>query len=336
MPADILKNPASLRNFRRRLLAWYGIHRRDLPWRRTRDPYQIWLSEIMLQQTRVAAVLEHYKSFLKRFPRIKDLAVAKEADVLAVWSGLGYYRRARMLHRAAKVLTAEHGGHLPRSSTELRQLPGIGRYTANAVASIAFGEPVAVVDGNVERVLGRILGRSLAGEEVWSAAQTALDPGNPGDFNQAMMELGATVCVPGVPRCGGCPLKRQCVSRGLIRHTITIPEKRLRCSASLLLSYRDGKIMLQQRPLSAAIMAGMWELPESKRELRREPLLRVKHSITTTDWSISVFASDRSAPRSAERWVHLSEVSQLPLTGLTRKVLSRLKLPVCSTVQTRS
>jgi A/G-specific adenine glycosylase len=326
VPADILQNPASLRNFRRRLLAWYDIHRRELPWRKTRDPYRIWVSEIMLQQTRVAAVLEHYKSFLNRFPRMKDLADAKEADVLAVWSGLGYYRRARMLHRAAKLLMAEHRGHLPHASPELRQLPGIGRYTANAVASIAFGEPVAVVDGNVERVLSRILGRSLASEEVWSAAQTALEPTNPGDFNQAMMELGATVCVPGVPRCGGCPLKRQCVSPGLTRHTIPIPEKRLRCSASLLLSYRDGKIMLQQRPLTAAIMAGMWELPESRRELRREPLLKVKHSITTTDWSISVFASRRTTPRQSERWIHLSEGSQLPLTGLTRKLLRKLKL----------
>jgi A/G-specific adenine glycosylase len=280
----------------------------------------------MLQQTRVAAVLEHYKSFLKRFPRIKDLAAAAEADVLAIWSGLGYYRRARMLHRAAKLLTAEHGGHLPHASMEWRQLPGIGRYTANAVASIAFGEPVAVVDGNVERVLSRLVGRSLAGEEVWSAAQTALDPANAGDFNQAMMELGATVCVPGVPRCGGCPVKRQCVSCGLTKHAITIPEKRLRCSASLLLSYRDGKILLQQRPLRAPMMAGMWQLPESVRELRREPLLKVKHSITTTDWSISVFASHRSAPRPSERRVHLSEVSQLPLTGLTRKVLRKLKL----------
>jgi A/G-specific adenine glycosylase len=280
----------------------------------------------MLQQTRVAAVLEHYKSFLKRFPRIQDLAAAEEADVLAIWSGLGYYRRARMLHRAAKLLTDEREGRLPRSSTELRQLPGIGRYTANAVASIAFGEPVAVVDGNVERVLSRILGEDLAGEAVWSAAQTLLDPANAGDFNQAMMELGATVCVPGVPRCGGCPVKRQCVSRGLKPDISAIPEKRLHRFTSLLVIRRNGKILLRRRPLTARIMAGMWELPETTRELRREPLLKVKHSITTTDWSISVFASRRTTPKSSERWIHLSEVSQTPLTGLTRKVLRKLKL----------
>jgi A/G-specific adenine glycosylase len=336
VPAHIFKNPRSLRNFRRQLLAWYGIHHRDLPWRRTRDPYRIWISEIMLQQTRVAAVLEHYESFLKRFPRIEDLAGTKEADVLAIWSGLGYYRRARMLHCAAKLLKAEHRGHLPHGSMEWRRLPGIGRYTANAIASIAFGEPVAVVDGNVERVLSRILGRSLAGEEVWSAAQTALDPANPGDFNQAMMELGATVCVPGVPRCGGCPVRRQCASRGPTNHTITIPEKRLHRSASLLLIYRDGKIMLRQRPLSAAMMASMWELPESKRDLRRAPLLKVKHSITVTDWSISVLASHRSTPGPSDRWVHLNEICQLPLTGLTRKVLRKLNLLGSSAVQTRS
>jgi A/G-specific adenine glycosylase len=251
VPSDILNNPASLRNFRRQLSAWYGVHRRDLPWRRTRDPYRIWVSEIMLQQTRVAAVLERYKSFLQRFPRIKDLAAAEEADVLAVWSGLGYYRRARMLHCAAKLVRDERGGRLPRSSTELRQLPGIGRYTANAVASIAFGESVAVVDGNVERVLVRILGKRSASEEVWSAAQTLLDPANAGDFNQAMMELGATVCVAGVPRCGGCPVKRQCISRGQKQDAMAIPEKRLQRSASLLLICRNGNIMLKQRPLTA-------------------------------------------------------------------------------------
>jgi A/G-specific adenine glycosylase len=326
VPSDIFNNPTSLREFRGRLLAWYGAHRRDLPWRRTRDPYRIWVSEIMLQQTRVAAVLEHYKSFLKRFPRIKDLAAAAEADVLAIWSGLGYYRRARMLHRAAKLLMAEHGGCLPRSSTELRQLPGVGRYTANAVASIAFGEAVAVVDGNVERVLSRILGKRFGGDEVWKAAQTLLDPADAGDFNQAMMELGATVCVGGVPRCGGCPVRRDCISRGLKQDTVTIPEKRLHRSASLLLISRNGKIMLRQRPLTATIMAGMWELPESMRELRREPLLKVKHSITTTDWSISVFASRRTTPKSSERWIHRSEVPELPLTGLTRKALRKLKL----------
>src|SRR5580704_4140793 len=153
--------------FRQRLLAWYDAHARDLPWRRDRDPYRVWLSEIMLQQTRVAAVIEHYHEFLRRFPTVKKLAAAREESVLAAWSGLGYYRRARMLHAAAKVVARERGGKFPATAGDLLALPGIGRYTAAAIASIAFGEPVAVVDGNVERVLQRVLGRRLAGEELW-------------------------------------------------------------------------------------------------------------------------------------------------------------------------
>src|SRR4030088_1756445 len=148
--------------FRRRILAWYDEHARDLPWRKSRDPYRVWLSEIMLQQTRVAAVIAHYQEFLRRFPTIEKLAAAREASVLAAWSGLGYYRRARMLHAAAKVVARDHGGKFPDTTEALRELPGIGRYTAAAIASIAFGKPVAVVDGNVERVLQRLSGKRLA------------------------------------------------------------------------------------------------------------------------------------------------------------------------------
>ncbi len=156
--------------FARSLLAWYDLHQRDLPWRASRDPYRVWLSEIMLQQTRVAAVIEHYQEFLRRFPTVEKLAAAREASVLAAWSGLGYYRRARMMHAAAKVIVREHGGKFPANVEGLRALPGIGRYTAAAIASIAFAEKVAVVDGNVERVLQRIAGKRLAGEELWTAA----------------------------------------------------------------------------------------------------------------------------------------------------------------------
>src|SRR5258708_6299981 len=173
--------------FRERLLAWYDEHARDLPWRQSRDPYRVWLSEIMLQQTRVAAVIAHYREFLRRFPSVEKLAAAGEASVLAAWSGLGYYRRARMLHAAAKVVTRDHEGKFPETIEGLRELPGIGRYTAAAISSIAFGEPVAVVDGNVERVLQRLLGKRLAGEELWEAAGGLRDPGRRWDFDQAMM-----------------------------------------------------------------------------------------------------------------------------------------------------
>ena len=149
---------------RQRLLQWYLAHARDLPWRESRDPYRVWLSEIMLQQTRVAAVIAHYHEFLRRFPTVEKLAAAREASVLAAWSGLGYYRRARMLHAAAKVVVREKGGKFPATAKDLRALPGVGRYTAAAIASIAFGEPAAVVDGNVERVLQRVRGRNLGGE----------------------------------------------------------------------------------------------------------------------------------------------------------------------------
>ena len=187
--------------FRRHLLWWYDRNKRDLPWRKDRDPYHVWISEIMLQQTRVAAVIEYYRRFLERFPTVHALAAAREASVLTAWSGLGYYRRARALHQAAKVIVNEYAGRFPQTADGLRALPGIGRYTGAAIASIAFDEAAAVVDGNVERVLGRLLGRNLDREEAWSTADELLSRCRPGDFNQALMELGATVCLPRDPKC---------------------------------------------------------------------------------------------------------------------------------------
>ena len=201
--------------FRRALLRWYDRHRRDLPWRETRDPYRIWLSEIMLQQTRVAAVLDHYRIFLERFPNVQALAAASEEAVLAAWSGLGYYRRARMLHRCAQQIAEHHDGRFPQNAEDLLALPGIGRYTAAAIASIAFAEPVAVVDGNVERVLQRFTGINLTTPQIWQHAQALLANSRPGDFNQAMMELGAMVCVPRQPKCPECPLQELCATRAI-------------------------------------------------------------------------------------------------------------------------
>lgn len=324
-----LSRPASVRSFRRELLSWYRLNRRSLPWRRTRDPYRIWVSEIMLQQTRVAAVLDHYQRFLKRFPAIRDLAAAGESAVLAEWSGLGYYRRARMLHRAAQVLVSEQRGVLPHSSAELRHLPGIGRYTANAIASIAYSEPVAVVDGNVERVLARISGKSLSGEAIWTAAHGLLDVAQPANFNQAMMELGATICLPGAPRCELCPVKRFCMSRDLSPARIAIAsgnKARHQRFAYLSVVRRRDSILLRQRSDSERLMAGMWELPEMANVPTRPALLQLRHSITTTDWRVAIFSSSRFKKDKSMRWVKLSEVSHRPLTGLTRKVLRRLNL----------
>ena len=264
--------PATLRiqadtwDFRARLLGWYDAHARDLPWRRDQDPYRVWLSEIMLQQTRVAAVIEHYHEFLRRFPTVEKLAAAREASVLAAWSGLGYYRRARMLHAAAKVVTKKLGGRFPTTAEALLDLPGIGRYTAAAIASIAFGEAVAVVDGNVERVLQRISGQQLSGEKFWNAAGELLDRERPGDFNQAMMELGATVCTPRGPSCLTCPVVDLCATRGELADTPkTAPQKKGEIHYAL--HFRDtdgsnGKVFLVQRARDASLMAGMWELPE--------------------------------------------------------------------------
>lgn len=319
------KSTARRSHFHQKLLAWYSANRRTLPWRETRDPYRIWVSEVMLQQTRVAAVLDHYRRFLQQFPSVKALAQAKESDVLAVWSGLGYYRRARMLHSAAKVVAEEYSGRVPESAEELRKLPGIGRYTANAIASIAFAEPVAVLDGNVERVLTRMCGAPISQPQLWSMAQSLLAPAQPGNFNQAMMELGATICLPGIPECHRCPVKSECSSRGQKQLTRT-PAQRHRKSAFLKLIVRNQAILFRQRPASARLMPSMWELPEYGRGPGRQALLRLKHSITSTDWEINVYSATRTALRCGETWVPLARVSRLPLTGLTRKILRRMNL----------
>src|SRR5208283_179927 len=216
-------DPAKIAAMRVRLLGWYAQHQRNLPWRQSSDPYAIWVSEIMLQQTRVAVVADRYQEFMERFPTLIALALAPEQDVLALWSGLGYYRRARMLHKAAQFVAANLGGNLPMRAEELRLLPGIGAYTAAAVASIAHREPVAVVDGNVERVLCRLAGWDTGSRKGGGAtlrrkiedlAQRLLDRARPGDFNQAIMELGATVCAPRNPQCAVCPLRVDCITRG--------------------------------------------------------------------------------------------------------------------------
>jgi A/G-specific adenine glycosylase len=232
------------RSIRARLLRWYDVHRRDLPWRGERDPYRIWLSEVMLQQTRVAAASGYYQRFLRRFPTVRHLARARISSVMAAWSGLGYYRRARALHQAARQVAQL--GQFPASAAGLRQLPGIGRYTAAAVASIAFGEAVAVVDGNVERVLRRLTGRELAREEQWDLAAFLLSRARPGDFNQALMELGATVCLPRQPKCLACPLVEACATRG--EPAQSSAEARHKRTVHYALDATDGAVFLVQRP----------------------------------------------------------------------------------------
>jgi A/G-specific adenine glycosylase len=317
--------------FRRALLRWYDQHRRDLPWRETRDPYRIWLSEIMLQQTRVAAVLEHYRIFLERFPNVQALAAASEEAVLAAWSGLGYYRRARMLHQAAQQIAEQHGGCVPRNSEALLALPGVGRYTAAAIASIAFAEPVAVVDGNVERVLQRFIGINLTTPQVWQHAQALLVKSRPGDFNQAMMELGATVCVPRAPRCSMCPVRKWCVTQGEVPRAES-PSRQKKKQIWCALERRDGngggKVRLVQRPKKASLMPGMWELPQSSEPPRALPASArwrtFRHFITVTDYTVHVLRNTPllDAPPAAKgKWIAIDRIPQIPITGLTRKIL---------------
>jgi len=312
------------RRFRKKLLAWYDSHRRDLPWRASRDPYRVWLSEIMLQQTRVAAVISHYREFLRRFPTAQKLAAAREASVLAAWSGLGYYRRARMLHAAAKVIVREHGGNVPASEKALRELPGIGRYTAAAIASIAFDEPVAVVDGNVERVLQRVSGKRLAGEELWVAANSFLDARRPGDFNQAMMELGAVVCTPRAPGCLACPVIEMCATRGELALQTKVAKQTKR-EIHYALDIREGEVFLVQRARDASLMPSMWELPERRSASGGIPRFTLRHSITVTDYTVRVWP--KAVPPGVDgKWFPLDRLDRIALTGLTRKILRKVEV----------
>jgi len=316
---------ADPRIFAQRLLAWYEGHKRDLPWRKDRDPYRVWLSEIMLQQTRVAAVLEHCRLFLKRFPNTRKLAAAREASVLAAWSGLGYYRRARMLHAAAKLVVKDHAGQFPGNSAELRNLPGIGRYTAAAIASISFGEPVAVVDGNVERVVQRVVGDRVAGDRLWQVAGSLLDTKHPGNFNQAMMELGATVCLPRQPQCLLCPVSALCAARGELERPASVPRQQ-KCEIHLGLARRAREVFLVQRKQKESLMPGMWELPEfSPANGNTKPLFSLRHSITVTDYTVQV--SEMPRPNGlAGKWIPTPRLALLPLTGLARKILRRAEI----------
>lgn len=300
-----------------RLLDWYDCNRRDLPWRRTADPYRVWISEIMLQQTRVGAVLDHYARFLRRFPTVKKLAAATESQVLALWSGLGYYRRARLLHAAARVIVNQPQEQLPRTAEGWRELPGIGRYTAAAIASIAFGEAAAVVDGNVERVLRRLAGTSKTA--AWDVAEELLSPARPGDFNQAMMELGATVCLPANPKCGECPWHKFCASRGADDRPARTARRA--ATASYTLHQRRGRILLSRRGGDESLMPSMWELPVAAASANGR-VERFRHAILDTDYHVEVHLEADALTLEGSKWVPTARLGDLPLTGLCRKVLA--------------
>jgi A/G-specific adenine glycosylase len=330
-----------------RLLAWYDGARRDLPWRRRHDPYAVWVSEIMLQQTTVDTVLLYYEGFLARFPDLASLAAASQEQVLAAWSGLGYYRRARNLHAGAQQIAA--AGEWPRDATAWRRLPGVGEYTAAAISSMTGGEVVAVLDGNVERVLSRLLAssgdpkRAATRRPLQETAQSLLVPTRPGDSNQALMELGATVCRPRQPRCAECPLAAECAGRASGTPQDYPPPRRRRASETVrrqaFVVAVDERYLLFQRPAEAPRLAGFWELPWVE-GAGGAPALerkyggrwtvghshgRVRHAITHRRFLVDVLAARWQPAGPAEaspwRWCSSPEIAALATSSLVAKAL---------------
>ncbi len=330
------------------LVRWFRRGHRDLPWRRTRDPYAVWVSEIMLQQTRVEVVVPYYERFLARFPAVDTLATAPLDEVLAQWAGLGYYRRARQLHAAAGSIVRDHAGRLPEPEDALRGLPGIGRYTAGAIRSIAFGLPAPIVDGNVARVLSRLF--ALAGgpgeaaweKRLWGLATALVPAADPSAFNQGLMELGATVCTPRAPRCDACPLARFCQARGHGRPEAYPPPKARarveRVERWALVSTRrsDGALWLCRRADDGP-NAGQWEFPLVAPRAAGPPagariLGAIRHGILARDYRIRAYAVPAATARQAARagaWVERGALAGRHITTVTRKILALMEAPAC-------
>lgn len=344
----------------RRLLIWYRQHARRLPWREQVDPYRVWVSEIMLQQTRVETVIPYYHRWIERFPSLAALAGASEQEVLQAWEGLGYYSRARNLLRAARRVMAEHGGRLPSDPKALRRLPGIGRYTAGALASIAFGLDEPALDGNMRRVLARLNNLTLAarspeGERLlWQMAQENLPAGQAGDYNQALMDLGALLCTPRSPDCERCPLNDLCQARALgvqEERPVLSPRPALpHHTVTAAVIRRDGKVLVARRP-SGGLLGGLWEFPGGKLEaeeelgdgLRREiceelgvevivgaPLGVYHHSYTHFRITLHAFecrlAAGEPCPLEASelRWAAPAELASFPMGKIDRRIAGSL------------
>jgi A/G-specific adenine glycosylase len=354
-----------LTSFRKQLLAWFRQFQRDLPWRRSKDPYRIWISEIMLQQTRVAAVVPYYERFLMRFPDVRALAKAPQEEVLRLWSGLGYYSRARNLQKAAQQIVALHGGEFPREAKGALALSGIGSYTAAAILSIAFDARHAVLDGNVARVLARLgairgdLRESRGWQALQHTAQELLDSKSPGDWNQAMMELGAMICTPRAPQCLLCPVAKFCRARKS-GDPESFPERRKKreavqvtLAAAMLITPRGETLLLpppqekvENKPAAddvATLVSRMWHfptiairddalaelriflagiLPGKNGALRLEPLAKVRHAVTYRNITVLPFRiTVAKLPRvTGAKTIRLEELSTVPISNLTRKI----------------
>lgn len=336
--------------FAKRLLEWYGENKRSLPWRGTVDPYAVWVSEIMLQQTRVDAVIPYFLRWMERFPTVSDLAGSTERAVLNLWEGLGYYARARNLRKAAQVVAREHGGELPRDVASLRSLPGVGRYTAGAIASIAFGLDQPALDGNIRRVLARVFNvsepaNSPGGERLlWELAARHLPKGKAGDYNQALMDLGATICIPANPRCPVCPVRTQCRARKLgiqaerpvLKARKAVPHH---VYAGAVIT-RRGRVLLAQRP-STGLLGGMWEFPNGKvrgasaralaRTVRRlydldvhcgELLGVVRHGYSHFTIELHAFhcTADTIPETKNFRWIPIRRLESFPMGRVDRQI----------------
>ncbi len=340
-----------------RLLAWYSKQGRALPWRQTRDPYRIWLSEIMLQQTTVAAVIGYYQRFLENFPSVEHLAAAPQEAVIDLWAGLGYYARARNLHAAAKMLVEEFGGEFPQTVTELQQLPGVGRSTAGAISALAFERHAPILDGNVRRILCRLFAlqqppRSSAAEkQLWHWAELLTPVADVHDYTQAIMDLGATVCLPRKPLCEDCPLSELCQAREFgLEQQLPLKQKSkpvpIRHEAALLLE-KQGKYLVRRRPASG-LLGGLWEFPtvsiadgemaEQKVRLLMSdfavsgdlrPLGNITHIYSHFRLELQLFQlSIDDFPQVAEAendWCAAEELSQLALHGAHKKALEKLQ-----------
>ncbi len=344
----------------RKLLNWYSRHARVLPWRGHPDSYAVWVSEIMLQQTRVEAVIPYFMRWMDRFPSIPELATAPEQEVLSLWEGLGYYSRARNLHKAAKMVVAEYGGQLPHDVDSLRKLPGIGRYTAAAITSMAFGQDVAALDGNIRRILSRVFdvetpADAPAGERIlWLLAEENLPKRRAGDYNQALMDLGASICLPKNPRCLVCPLTELCKARiqGIQEQRPVLAPKKVvpHYTVTAAVIRRGKKVLLAQRPADG-LLGGMWEFPGGKvepgesledclrRELREELDIEVgvgepfgvySHAFTHFRITLHAFlcelASGKPRPvqAAAVKWVLLTELSEYPMGKVDRQIARKL------------